>query len=156
MQRVDRDVPVYGVSTLGQSLAATLTRPRFYTTAILFFAGFALLLAVAGTYGVAAYSVAQRTHELGVRIAVGASPGWLRGMLVRQSMLPVGAGVLAGVFAAAAWGRFLRHLIAGAEPAGLWTCAAAAALLATAAAVAVWIATGRIVRLDPTAALKTE
>ena len=65
VQRVERDVPVYDVRTLDQSLATTLARPRFYTIAILLFAGFALLLAVVGTYGVATYSVAQRTDVSG-------------------------------------------------------------------------------------------
>jgi predicted permease len=156
LRRIDRDVPVYDVRTLDQILAATLARPRFYTIAILFFAGFALLLAVAGTYGVATYSVAQRTQEIAIRIAVGASPHRLRGMLCRQSMLPVGAGALAGVFGAAGLGRFLRHLIAGVEPTGLWNCATAASVLAAATAVAVWAATDRIIRMDPTAALRVE
>lgn len=156
VQRIDRNVPVYDARTLDQRLTATLSRPRFYTTAILFFAGFALLLAIVGTYGVATYSVAQRTHEIGVRIAMGASPHRLRGMLFRQSMLPVGAGMLAGVFGAAGFGRLVRHLIASAEPTGLWLCATAAAVLAVATALAVWTATERIVRMDPMAALKIE
>ena len=156
VQQTDRDVPVYDVKTLDQRLADALARPRFYTTAILFLAGFALLLALIGTYGVATWSIAQRTREIGIRIAVGASPRRLRGMLFRQSMLPVGAGVLAGVLAAAGLGRFLRHLIASAEPTGFWTCVVGASVLATATAVAVWTATERIVRMDPTAAIRVE
>ena len=156
VRRADRDVPVYDVKTLNQRLADVLALPRFYTTAILFFAGFALLLAMAGTYGVATYSVAQRTHEIGVRLAVGGSPDRIRGMLLRQSMLPLGAGMLAGVFGAAGLGRFLQHLISSAEPTGLWTCVIAALILATATAAAVWTATNRIVRMDPTAALRVE
>lgn len=156
LQRTDRDVPVYDVRTLGQRLAEVLARPRFYTTAILFLAGFALLLAIAGTYGVATHSVAQRTHEIGVRTAVGASLGGLRYMVFLHSMAPVGMGLLAGVFGAAGLDRFLRHLIASAEPAGLWVCSAAALVLAVSTAVAVWTATGRITRMDPIAALRAE
>jgi predicted permease len=156
VQGIDRHVPVYNVRTLEQSLAAALARPRFHTTSMLFFAGFALLLAVVGTYGVVTHSVAQRTHEMGVRIAVGASPHQLRGMLFRQSMQPVGVGMLAGVCAAAGLGRFLRHLIASAEPTGLWICTTAASVLAIATAVAVWTATDRIIRTDPTTTLKVE
>jgi predicted permease len=156
VQGIDRDVPVFDVKTLDERLADTLARPRFYTTAIVLFAGFALLVAVAGAYGVATYSVAQRTHEIGVRIAVGASPRRLRGMLLRQGMLPVGIGVAAGAFGAAGLSRFLQHLIATAEPAGLWTCVAAAFLLVTATALAIWTATGRIAHMDPTAALRVE
>jgi putative ABC transport system permease protein len=156
VQGTDPEVPVYDVKTLDQRLADTLARPRFYTTAILFLAGFALLLAVAGTYGAATHAVAQRTHEIGVRIAVGASSGRVRGMLFRQSMLPVGAGMLAGVCGAAVLGRYLQHLIASAEPTGVWICAAAACVMASATAGAVWTATNRIVRMDPTAALRVE
>jgi len=105
---------------------------------------------------VASYSITQRTHEIGVRIAVGASPRGLRGMLLRQSMLPVACGALAGVAGAAALGRYLQHLMAHAEPTGPWTCVVAAAALAATAALAVWTATGRIVRMDPTAALRAE
>ena len=77
-------------------------------------------------------------------------------MLLRESLLPVGAGVLGGIAGAAALGRYLQHLIAHAEPTGPWTCAAAAAALAATAALAVWTATGRIVQMDPTAALRAE
>jgi putative ABC transport system permease protein len=156
VQQVDRQVPVYDVKTLDERLSDTLARPRFYTTAMLFFGGFALLLAVVGIYGAASYSITQRTHEIGVRIAVGASPGGLRSRLLWQSMLPMGCGVVAGIAGAAVLGRYLQHLIAGAEATGPWTCAAAAAALAVTAALAVWTATRRIVKMDPTAALRAE
>ena len=156
VQQVDRQVPVYDVKTLDERLSDMLATPRFYTTAVLFFGMFALLLAVVGIYGAASYSIAQRTHEIGVRIAVGASAGGVRGMLLRQSMLPMGCGVAAGIAGAAVLGRYLQHLIAGAEATGTWTCVAAAATLACAAALAVWTATGRIARMDPTAALRAE
>jgi predicted permease len=156
VQQVDPQVPVYDVKTLDQLLSETLARPRIYTTAILFFGAFALLLAVAGVYGVATYSIAQRTHEIGVRIAVGASPSGLRFLLVRQSLLPMAAGMVAGVAGAIGLGQFLKHLMTSAEPVGAWTCAAAALLLAIAAATAVWTATGRIVQIDPVNALRAE
>jgi putative ABC transport system permease protein len=156
VQQVDPQVPVYDVKTLDARLRDTMVRPRFYTTAVLFFGGFALLLAVVGVYGAASYSITQRTHEIGVRVAVGASPGGLRSMLLWQSMLPMGCGVVAGIAAAAVLGRYLQHLIAGAEATGAGTCAVAAAALAITAALAVWTATRRIVRMDPTAALRAE
>jgi len=156
VQAVDTQVPVYDVKTLDQRLSENLARPRLYTSAVLFLGVFALLLALVGTYGVASYSITQRTHEIGVRIAVGASPRGLRGMLLRQSMLPVACGALAGVAGAAALGRYLQHLMAHADATGPWTCALAAAALAATAALAVWTATGRIVRMDPTAALRAE
>jgi putative ABC transport system permease protein len=156
VQQVDRQVPIYDVKTLDERLSDMLATPRFYTTAVLFFGGFALLLAVVGIFGAASYSIAQRTHEIGVRIAVGATTGGVRGMLLWQSMLPMGCGAAAGIAGAAVLGRYLQHLIAGAESTGAWTCAAAAATLALSAALAVWTATGRIARMDPTAALRAE
>jgi len=156
IQQVDSQVPVYEVETLDQRLRDKLARPRFYTTAMLFFSGFACLLAIIGAYGAASYSIARRTHEIGVRIAVGAPILGLRGMLLRQCMLPVAVGMLGGVAGAGALGRFLQHLIAGIQPTGAAICAAAALTSAITAATAVWNATGRIVRMDPTAALRAE
>jgi predicted permease len=156
LAQVDSSVPPFGVATLDARLRESLARPRFYTTAILFFAGFALLLAIVGVYGAASYSIAQRTQEIGVRIAVGASPLGLRATLLRQSMLPVAGGMAAGVAGAVAFGRYLQSLIATAEPAGIVPCLAAAALLAAATAAAVWTASSRIVNLDPIAALRME
>jgi putative ABC transport system permease protein len=156
LAQVDPGVPPYGVATLDARLRESLARPRFYTTAVLSLAAFALLLAVVGVYGAAAYSIAQRTQEIGIRIAVGASPRGLRANLLRQSMLPVAGGMAAGVAGAIAFGRFLQSLVATAEPAGVLTCVAATALLVAATALAVWAAGGRIVRMDPTAALRME
>ena len=156
VRQVDSQVAVYGVETFRSRLRKTLARSRFYTTAVLFFGGFALLLAMVGTYGVATYSIAQRSHEIGVRTAVGASPERLRGMVLWQSLAPVACGAVAGVAGAAVLGRYLQHLIANAAPTGPWTCAAAVAALAVTAALAVWTATGRIVRMDPVAALRAE
>jgi putative ABC transport system permease protein len=156
VQQVDREIPVYDVKTLDQRLADTLARPRLYTTAVLFLGGFALLLAVIGIYGVASYSITQRAHEIGVRIAVGATPARLRVTLVRQSMLPVLAGMSAGVAGAAGLGKFLQHLVSSAEPPGIRTCLAAAVVLAATAIVAVWTATSRVVQVDPMTQLKSE
>ena len=107
---------MYDVKTLDQRLSDNLARPRFYTTAILFFSAFAVLLAVVGIYGVAAHSIAQRTQEIGVRIAVGASPLHVRRLLLRQSLAPMAAGMVAGVAGAAVLGKYLKHLMASAEP----------------------------------------
>ncbi|HEX6897341.1 MAG TPA: FtsX-like permease family protein [Bryobacteraceae bacterium] len=96
VQGTDPGVPVFDVKTLDQRLADVVARPRFYTTAILFLAGFALLLAAVGAYGAASHSVSQRRHEIGIRIAVGGPPGRVRGMVFRQSMAPVCVGVVAG------------------------------------------------------------
>jgi predicted permease len=156
LRQVDTQVPVYEVMTLDGRLRERLARPRFYTTAILFFSGFATLLAITGAYGAASYSIARRTHELGVRLAVGATAQGLRGMLLRQCTLPVAAGMLAGVAAAGALGRFLQHLVSSVQATNLAICAAAALALAIAVAAAVWNATGRILRMDPATVLRAE
>jgi putative ABC transport system permease protein len=156
VQQVDRGVPMFDVKTLGQRLDDNLAGPRFYTTAVLFFGGFALLLAVIGVYGVAAHSIAQRKHEIGVRVAVGAAPREVRLMLLRQSLAPVALGAIGGSAAALGLGRFLNHLIEGAQPLGVWTCAAAGVGMTAIVAAAVWSATRRVSRMDPMSALRAE
>ena len=154
--QIDRAVPVYDVKTLDARLAENMAKPRFYAVTVLFLGGFALLLAAIGVYGVATHAVAQRYHEIGVRIAVGGAPAKVRLMLLRESLWPVVAGCTAGLGAAAGLGRFLEHLIVKAEPVGVWTCAASAFLLAATAAAAVWSATRRVTKMDPLNALRAE
>ncbi len=156
IQSVDRQVPVFDAKTLDQRLAEALARPRFYTTAVVFFGAFGLLLAAIGVYGVASYSVIQRTHELGVRIAIGASAQRMRWMLLRESLLPVAIGMAAGVAGAFALGQFLQHLLDSAQRVDGATCAVAAVILAAIASVAVWSATQRVLRLDPMQVLRAE
>ena len=156
LQSVDPKVPVFSVKTLDQRLDEALARLRFYTTAVLFFAVFALLLAVIGIYGVANFLIVQRTHEIGVALAVGASPERLRATLLRQSPLPLFAGAAAGAAGAIAAGRVAESLIGSAEPIGAPACAFAAALLAAVAAIAVRSATRRRVRLDPMRVLRAD
>jgi len=156
IQSVDGQVPVFNIKTLDERLVENLVRERFYTTVVLFFAGFALLLAIIGIYGVASYSIVQRTHELGVRIAVGASAERMRWMLLGQSLLPVAFGIATGIAGAVGPSQFLQHLMDGAQRVDTGTCVVAAAFLALVAAVAVWSATERIVRLDPMQVLRAE
>src|SRR5579871_155697 len=156
IRTVNRDVPVYDVETLDQRLEQSLARPRFFTTVVLFFGILALLLAVIGTYGVASYSVAQRTHEIGVRLAVGGTTADVRGMLARQGMLPVLAGITAGLAGAASSGSVLQHLIASAQSPGIAICSAAACGLAVTALLAVWKATARVTHLDPMSILRAD
>jgi putative ABC transport system permease protein len=156
VRSVDRQVAVFGAKTLSDHLAETLARPRFYVTAILFFGGLALLLAIIGVYGVASYATTQRTHEIGVRIAVGASAGGVRRLLLGQNLVPVGVGAVAGVAGALAMGRFLSHLLASARAVDAATCAIVAGLLVLTAATAVWRATSRVVRLNPIEVLRAE
>lgn len=153
---VDPQVPVFSAKTMEQRLSESLSAPRFYTIAVFFFGCFALLLAIIGIYGVATVSIAQRTHEIGVRLAVGASPERLRASLLQQSLLPVVAGSLAGIAGAIGLGQLVRHLIENAEPVGVYPCALAAVVLAATAAIAIWVASKRIVRLDPNQILRAD
>ncbi len=156
LQAVDRQVPVYDVMTLDARLQDVLAKPRFYTTSIVFLGGFALLLAVIGIFGASSHSIAQRTHEIGVSLAVGATPHRLRRKLLRQSMTPAIVGMLIGVAGAFALGRFLQSLIDNVEPMNASVCSIAAMVLVATSATAVWTATGRILRIDPMDVLRAE
>ena len=151
---VDHGVPVFDVKTFDQRRNEAIATPRFYATAMMFFAAFALLLAVVGVYGAASHSIAQRTHEIGIRIAVGGGQSTVRLMLLWQSLAPVALGVIAGLAASIGLGRFLSHLIASAQPVSGLIVAGAGMALVAAAATAVWLATRRITRTDPLDALK--
>ncbi len=153
---IDPTVPVYNVATLDERLRETLAGPRFYTTMVLFFSGFALLLAILGIHGVASFAIQQRTHEIGVRLAVGAQPLHLRVALLKEALLPVGAGLLLGMAAAVAFGKLLESLMEEVDPVGFPICSAAGVLLVATAAIGIWTATRRIVRMDPMKVLRAD
>ena len=156
VQRMDPEIPVYDVKTLEQRLTETLVRPRFYATAIVFLSGFALLLAVLGVYGVVTHSIAQRTHEMGVRLAVGASSAILRATVLRESLIPIVLGMAVGVGVADGLGRLLTYLVPSTAPLSVSTSAAAAAILMIAASISIWTASARLVRIDPNTALRAQ
>lgn len=156
LQDVDHQIPVYDVRTMEGRLDDLLAGARFNTTAVLFFAALATVLAVIGVYSVAAHSIAQRTHEIGVRIAIGAEAGQVRLLVLRESVAPVAAGIIAGAAASRGLERVLQSLIDRAQPAGPWSCAAAAAILIATAATAMWTASRRVTRIDPVHALRAE
>jgi putative ABC transport system permease protein len=116
----------------------------------------ALLLVLIGIYGVTAFSVAQRTREIGVRVALGAQRLHVLAMVVRQGLGLVGIGVMLGSLAAFAATRLIRDLLYGVPPTDGVAFGAAAALLALAALVASWIPARRAARLDPVIALRTD
>ena len=148
IRSVDPQVPVFDAKTMEQRMDDALARPKFYRTALLFFAGFALLLAVIGIYGVVSYAVAQRTREMGVRLALGTTPGKLRTMLLWQGLLSVVLGAILGTAGAALTGRFLESLVGGAKPFDPATFTFSILLLLLTAAASIWAATRRIAGLD--------
>jgi predicted permease len=156
IQSVDTQVPVFGVKTMGQRLDEVFAGPEFYRTALWYFAGFALLLAAIGIYGIVSYAVVQRTQEMAIRLALGTTPVRLRGMLLRQGLLVVVAGAIPGIAGAQLSGRFLETLIDGAKPIGLGTSAGLILLLALVASTSIWSASRRIIRFDITAILRSE
>ena len=156
IQSVDPRVPVFNVKTMEQRLAEVFADPKFYRTAIWTFAGFALLLAVIGIYGMVSYAVVQRTQEMGVRMALGTTPAALRGMLLRQGLVMVVGGAVPGIVGAQFTGRFLASLMVGAKPIGLATSAGLVSLFTLVASASIWSATRRIARLDITSILRSE
>jgi ABC-type antimicrobial peptide transport system permease subunit len=156
IQSVDPRVPVFGAKTMEQRLDDVLARPQFYRTAILCFAVFALLLAVIGLYGVVSYAVAQRTQEMGVRLALGTTPAGLRLDLLRHGLLTIGVGAIGGISGAVFAERFLESLVDGATAANAMTYAVSVIFIALIAAAGIWVATRPIARLDIAEILRTE
>ena len=156
IRSVDPQVPVFGVKTMAQRLDDIFARPKFYRTAVLLFAAFAFLLAVIGIYGIVSYAVVQRTHEMGIRMALGTTPVRLRGILLRQGLLTVAAGAIPGVAGAMLSGRFLESLIDGAKSVDLATSTGSVLFIALVASTSIWTATRRIAGLDIVTILRTE
>jgi len=156
IQSVDRQVPVFGVKTMEQRLADALARPQFYRTAVLCFAAFAMLLAVIGIYGIVSYTVARRTHEMGVRMALGITPAWLRMNLLRQGLITIAAGTIPGIAGAVLSGRLLENLVDGAKSLNVTAYAACVLFIVSIATIAIWVATRPIGRLEIVEILRSE
>ena len=157
---IDPTLPLFDVHTMDDVLWEAIARPRFLMFLLTAFAGIALLLAAVGIYGVMAHTVAQRTHEIGLRVALGARPAQVRAMVLRQAATLVAAGVAIGLAAAialsVALGGSLRGLFYG-EPLAQPVLLAAVALAVTATALlATWIPVRRATEVQPTVALRTE
>jgi len=152
----DPDVPLTHVRTLNDVVAAATREQRFTMSVMAGFAALALLLAAVGIYGVVSYAVGQRTREIGIRLALGASVPAVSAMVLRQGMLPAGTGVALGLAAALLLTRYLRALLYHVAPVDPLTFAAIPALLLLVAAAAVMIPAMRASRIDPVDALRAE
>jgi putative ABC transport system permease protein len=157
---LDPALPLFDVRTMDDVMWEAVARPRFLMFLLTAFAGIALLLAVVGIYGVMAHTVAQRTHEIGLRVALGARPAQVRAMVLRQAATLVAGGVGLGLAAALALsealGGALRGLFYG-EPLAQPVVLAAVALVVTATALlATWFPVRRATRVEPTVALRSE
>lgn len=156
MADLDRAQPVYDVQTLEDALTDSVAPRRFTAFMLNVFALTALVLAVIGIYGVSAYSVAQRTREIGLRMALGAQRRDVVGMVVRQGMQLALLGIIVGLAAAAGLTRLMVSLLYDVEPVDPQTFGFVAALLATAAFVACSAPAARAARIAPLDALRHE
>lgn len=156
IRSVDPQVPLFGVKTMEQRMSEALARPHFYRTAVFCFAAFALLLAIIGIYGIVSYAVSRRTHEMGVRMALGTTPARLRVSLLCQGLIPIAAGAIPGIAGAVLSGRLLENLVAGAKSVSATAYAASVLFIILIAAIGIWIATHPIAELDITEILRTE
>jgi putative ABC transport system permease protein len=154
--RVDKDQPMWKMRTVDARLAM-LAAPREFVTGLLgSYAALALLLAAIGIFGVVSYSVRQRTAEIGVRIALGASSGDIAGMILRQGLAMTLAGIAAGAGTAAWVARYLRSQLYSVSPLDVSVYLGVAALLALVAMAACLIPARRAMAIDPMQALRNE
>ncbi len=153
---VDSQLPVSDIETMEQIESRSLSQRRFQITLLAVFAGSALLLAALGTYGVLAFSVARRTNEIGIRMALGAQAVNILSMVMRRGIVPVAFGLVAGVVGALALGRVLSGLLFAVSPYDWRTILGVVALTLICALAACWIPARRATRVDPLEALRYE
>jgi predicted permease len=155
-KEIDPEIPVYSISSMQERLAGSLSQKRFSTLLLGLFAGVALALAAVGIYGVMAYVVAQRTREIGIRMALGAESRDVVKLVVRQGMAVATAGVMAGVAGALALTRFMSSMLYGVSAADPVTFVFVSVLLAGIALLACAVPALRATRVDPIVALRYE
>jgi len=153
---VDKDQPPHDFATLEQLQAASHTSRRVNLLLLSAFAGLGLILASVGIYGVVSYSVSQRTHEIGVRTALGASPGAVFKLVVGQGLRSALIGTAIGVVASLAITRLLQTMLFGVKPTDPATFFAVGLLLSGVALLACYIPARRATKVDPMVALRYE
>jgi putative ABC transport system permease protein len=153
---IDPNLPIYEVRTMEERLFESVTQPRFRTALLGAFAALALVMAVVGLYAVMAVSVAQRTHELGIRVALGAQRCDVIGLVLRQGMKLAGLGVVIGLAGAWALSRVLTTLLYEVKPTDPLTFLAVPVLLIAVAILACWLPARQAARVDPITALRQE
>jgi putative ABC transport system permease protein len=153
---IDRDQPIGAVRTMDEVIANSVSQPRLRTALIGAFAALALVLAMIGIGGVVAWSVSQRTNEIGIRVALGARPSNILGMIVRQAFTMIGAGQLIGLAGAFALTRVLSSFLFGISPEDPATFAGVVVLLAAVALAACGFAGRKALEIDPAIALRRD
>jgi putative ABC transport system permease protein len=153
---IDKEAFVFDVKPMTQLIAESLAPRRFSTILLSTFAAVALLLSLAGVYAVIAHSVAQRTFEIGIRIAMGASPARVTGLMLRYALIPAICGIAAGWSGAFAISRFFAVMLFGIGPLDLSTWIVVSGGMLAVACVASYLPARRACRVDPAAALRAE
>jgi putative ABC transport system permease protein len=156
VQAVDPTKAVSNIKTMEEYVDEAVARPRLYAAMMAAFAGLALLLAGIGLYGLMAYGVSQRTHEIGIRMALGARRSHVTRAVLLQGAGLAAIGLAAGIAAALALTHLLQNLLFGVTPTDTATYAAVAAVLAAVALTATFIPARRAARVDPMIALRCE
>jgi putative ABC transport system permease protein len=156
VQRIDRALPIYDVRTMNQYVSDTVATLRFDTLLLGIFGGLALLIAAVGIYGVIAYSVTHRTHEIGIRIALGARRGDVLRLVLGQGMNLAVTGVAIGLLGALALTRFLSSLLYDVQPMDPLTLVTMSFILISVVLLACYIPARRAAKVDPMVALRHE
>jgi putative ABC transport system permease protein len=156
VRSIDGSLPVSDVRSFDDVVSASVATRRFSMLLLVTFSALAFVLALAGVYGVLAYSLARRTGEMGVRLALGAQRGSLVRFAIARGMVPVVAGSAIGLIGAAWLSRFIASLLFGVTAGDVLTYAAAAATVLAASLVACYIPALAVLRLDPAAALRID
>jgi predicted permease len=153
---VDPNVPVTNTTTQAEQVEGRLAQEKLFARAYLLFGALALALASIGLFGLMSYSVARRTNEIGIRMALGARRGDVVALVLKESMTMVGAGIAIGLAAALAASRYVASLLFGLEPTDAFTIGAAVLVMAAVSLVAGYLPARRAARVDPMVALRYE
>jgi predicted permease len=156
LQAIDPTLPITRARSLEEVIGASLTQRRFNMTLLVVFASIALILAIAGIYGTVAYAVAQRTQEIGIRVALGATAGEVLRLVLFDALKPVGAGLVLGMVAAFGLARALDRLVYGISTTDTLTFVTLPLLLGLVAMLASWLPALRATRVDPMIALRAD
>ena len=156
VRKIDPDLPLTNVMTMEDRLSDAVAQPRFRTTLIALFAVVALILACVGIYGVISYSVTLRTHEIGIRMALGAQTGDVLTMVIRQAIVLAVIGIALGLSASYALTSLMSKLLFGVQPTDPATFVLTAAILSITALLASYLPARRATKIDPLEALRYE
>jgi putative ABC transport system permease protein len=154
--KLDRNLPIPAMKTMREVVSASVALRRFQTALVALFAALSLLLALVGIYGVSSYSVACQTHEIGLRMALGARGSTVLGSVLLQGLRPVAVGLVCGLVAARLGAAAVRSLLFGTGPLDPVALGGVALILLSTAALACYLPARRAARLDPVIALRCE